>query len=388
MPRDRWTRILVILLSIIAAYYLAEKLLTLGRAFVDIIGLLALAWLLGFILQPIINWLSERPVPPPVIHLARQRLPAGFAQTLEALHLPYHAAVVVVYLGLLVVIIVLAIFLIPAILAQVAMLGATLPRSISETPRLLEDAQRELDRLNLGIDLRAVFQPSDLVDRAQELGTTIAQSAFSVAARVAALATSLLLVYFLSLYMMLDGHKLVNRIRDLIPVSYRDEVAFAMQTIDRVFGGFIRGELLIGILYGLGAFLAMSISGVKFSLAIASLGALLTLIPAFGEPIAMLLPGLTALIQGSHATVPLLIAMTAYQQLLIRVLMPRIMSEMVGMPALLTLAAVMVSVRLIGFYGLIFGIPVAGALYTMALFFLERHRLKQEPQMADPGQAE
>jgi len=388
VPRDRWTRILVILLSVIAAYYLVEKLLTLGRAFVDIIGLLALAWLLGFILQPIVNWLNEHPVPPAVIQLARRRLDPRFALRLETLHLSYSAAVAVVYLGLLVFIILLAIFLIPAIVSQLAMLGATLPRSIAGIPGLLDETQGELDKLNLGIDLRALFQPSELVSRAQELGTIIAQSAFSVAARIAAVATSLLLVYFLSFYMMLDGHKLVGRVKELIPVEYRDEVAFASQTIDRVFGGFIRGELLISSLYGLGAFLAMSISGLKFSLAIAFFAALITLIPAIGEPIAMLLPGLVALIQGSRATVPLLIAMAAYQQLLIRVLMPRILSEMVGMPALLILAAVMISVRLIGFYGFIFGIPMAGALYTMALFFLERHRLREEPRMTDPGQEE
>ena len=45
MPRDRWTRILIILLSIIAAFYLAERLLALGQAFVDIIELLALVGL-------------------------------------------------------------------------------------------------------------------------------------------------------------------------------------------------------------------------------------------------------------------------------------------------------------------------------------------------------
>jgi predicted PurR-regulated permease PerM len=60
----------------------------------------------------------------------------------------------------------------------------------------------------------------------------------------------------------------------------------------------------------------------------------------------------------------------------------------VGMPALLILTAVMVSVRLIGFWGFIFGIPVAGALYTMGFFFLERYRLKEGPGLATPRSEE
>lgn len=144
----------------------------------------------------------------------------------------------------------------------------------------------------------------------------------------------------------------------------------------------------MGVLYGAGAFLAMSISELAFSLAIAFLTALIMFIPAIGAPIAMILPALVALIQGSGATIPLFIAMTAYQQVLLRILMPRIMSEVVGMPALLILTAVMISVRLIGFWGFIFGIPVAGALYTIGLFLLERYRLKQETEPANLGEGE
>ena len=388
MPRDRWTRILVILLSIIAAYYLAEKLLALGRAFVDVIELLALAWLLAFILQPVVRWLSEHPVPPVLIHLARQRLDPQFAQKLEGLRMSYSAAVVTVYLGLLVIIIVLAIFIVPAVLSQFSLLGETLPRYILQVPKLIDNAQQELDRLNLGIDLKALCQPSDLTQRAQELGALIVQNAFSIATSVATTVGSVLLVYVLSFYILLDGRKLADRLGELIPYRYRDEVAFAAQSIDHTFGGFIRGQLLMGVLYGLGAFVAMSIARLGFSLAIASLTALIMTIPAIGAPIAMVLPGLVALVQGSRATIPLLIAMTAYQQVLLRIIMPQIMSEMVGMPALLILAAVMVSVRLIGFWGFIFGIPVAGALYTIGLFFLERHRLKQGAEATNPGETE
>jgi len=386
MPRDRWARLLIILLIIIAAYYLAERLLAFGQAFVDVIELLAMAWLLAFILQPVVKWLSEHPIPPLLIRLVRRRLDPQFAQKLQDLHMPYGAAVVTVYVGLLAIIIVLAIFIIPAVVYQFSLLGKALPRYILQIPELIDSAQRELDRFNLEIDLRTFYQPSELNQRAQELGTLVVQNAFAIAAGVATTVGNVLLVYLLSFYMLLDGRKLGGLIGDLIPHRYRDEVTFAAQSIDRTFGGFIRGQLLMGVLYGVGAFMAMSIAQLAFSLAIAFLSALIMFIPAIGAPIAMVLPGLVALTQGSGATIPLLIAMTAYQQVLLQILMPRIMSEVVGMPALLILTAVMISVRLIGFWGFVFGIPVAGALYTIGLFLLERYRLKQGAELSALGE--
>jgi predicted PurR-regulated permease PerM len=386
MSHDRWARTLIVLLSIIAAYYLAEKLLTLGKAFVDVIELLALAWLLGFILQPVVKWLTEHPIPPPLIRLAHGRLEPQIAHKLQTLRMPYSAAVVTVYLGLLIIIIVLAIFIIPAVLSQFSLLGATLPRYILQIPELIDNAQKEINRLNLDIDLRILYQPIDLNERAQELGALVVQHAFTIATGIATAIGSVLLVYVLSFYMLLDSRKLARHTAHLIPHQYRDEVAFATQSIDRTFGGFIRGQLLVGILYGVGAFVAMSIAELGFSLAIAFLAALIMFIPAIGAPIAMILPALIALIQGSSATVPLLIAMTVFQQVLLRIVMPRLLSEMVGMPAVLTLAAAMISVRLIGFWGFVFGIPLAGALYTMGLFLLERYRLKHAIQVANPGE--
>ena len=47
------------------------------------------------------------------------------------------------------------------------------------------------------------------------------------------------------------------------------------------------------------------------------------------------------------------------------------------MPPLLILAAIMISVKLIGLWGFIFGIPVAGALYATGTFFLNRWKGQQ-----------
>jgi predicted PurR-regulated permease PerM len=54
------------------------------------------------------------------------------------------------------------------------------------------------------------------------------------------------------------------------------------------------------------------------------------------------------------------------------------------MPPLLILAAIMISARLIGIWGFIFGIPVAGALYAIGTFFLDRWKGKQRIVSNEP----
>lgn len=55
-------------------------------------------------------------------------------------------------------------------------------------------------------------------------------------------------------------------------------------------------------------------------------------------------------------------------------LMPRLMSEAVGLHPLLVFAAIIFSIKIAGFWGAFFGIPVAGVLWAMAKFLFGERR--------------
>jgi predicted PurR-regulated permease PerM len=133
----------------------------------------------------------------------------------------------------------------------------------------------------------------------------------------------------------------------------------------------------MAFLYAAFVIVVMTIAGLGFAVAIGSLAGLIMFIPVIGAPIAMVMPAIIALFQSPSLALWMLVIMTVYQQILLHILMPKIMSEVVGMPPLLILAAIMISVRLIGVWGFIFGIPVAGALYATGTFFLDRWKEQQ-----------
>jgi predicted PurR-regulated permease PerM len=395
MERNGWLRALIILLVIIASLYLAGQVWQTISLFSDIILLFALAWLIAFILRPIVDWISGRPVPGIVVRLARRLLEDRPASLLERIRLPHWLAVDLVYLGLLILLIIFAISLVPVTIDQLSQLRATLPYYLEQVPGFLETMQGELARFHIQLDLVSMYKPENLNLQLQALAAEIVRNAGTIAAGVANTVTSLLLLLVLSFYMSLEGKRVGQQVFALVPLEYQEEVAFALRVADRNFGGFIRGSIVMAILYALGVAAVMTMTHLPFTLAVAIASGLFTLIPVAGQPVSLALPTLIALFQNSNTALLVFVILVLYQQLFLsQVVVPRILSEATGMPVLLVLAGMLIGVRIIGFWGLVFGIPVAGIIYTMLILFLERfkrgrdERYKQAHQEETPEEGE
>jgi predicted PurR-regulated permease PerM len=375
MERNGWLRALIILLVIIAGLYLAGQVWQAVSRFGDIVLLFALAWLMAFILRPMVDWLSERPMPGGVVRLARRRLGDRPANLLGRIYLPHWLAVSLVYLSLLILLIVFTISLVPVTIEQFSQLRAALPYYLERVPGFLEATQEELARFHIQLDLVSIYEPENLNRQLQALATEMVHNAGAIAAGIANTVTSLLFLLVFSFYMSLEGRRVGQQALALVPLEYQDEVAFALRVADRNFGGFVRGSIVMAVLYALGVVVVMRMTHLPFTLVVAVASGLFTLIPVAGHPVSLALPTLIALFQNTNTALLVLLILVIYQQVfLTQVLVPRILSEATGMPVLLVLAGMLVSVRIIGFWGLIFGIPVAGIIYTMGILFLERFK--------------
>jgi len=173
---------------------------------------------------------------------------------------------------------------------------------------------------------------------------------------------------------MLDGKRLSNQFYRLLPVRYQDESRFVFSTINRTFGGFLRGQLLMALIQGIFTSIAMQVFGLQYKMVTSILSGVVMFIPELGAPLAMILPASVSLIQGAQATILLLVTLFVFQQILLRLIIPHIMSEAIGMPPLLVLISVLISTKVMGFWGFFFGIPVAGAIYIITVFALEQFK--------------
>lgn len=372
MPRE--FRSLMVLLAIIGSLWLANWLWEMASHLADIILLFFLAWLVAFTLSPVVERISQGAMAPTIASGVRRLGASRAADRIQRFRLPRSVAVALMYLALAVVLILSGLFLIPTVVSQLAQLANRLPTYVAQVPHSLEVLQAELIERGIEVDLTLASQLREQLLRTVQISAArFAQNALGVATGLASLVTNFFLVLILSFYMMLDAPRLSRRFLELVPPDWRDEAVFFLRSVDRTFGGFVRGQLIMAVLSAVGTMIVMRWAGLTFILAVSLFAGFIMLIPIVGAPIALFLPVIIAIFQKTPATaLSVGVALFVFQQMILHMLMPRIMSEAMGMHPLLVFAALLVGVRVAGFWGALFGIPVIGVVYAMAAFFYER----------------
>jgi predicted PurR-regulated permease PerM len=342
----RWLTAVLILGAFVLAIVLISLVGSIFFAFGDVVLVFFLAWLLAFILSPVVAGLT-RNVP----------------------YLPRIGAVVLVY-AMLVGAIVLAVVLVAGALASsISDFVASVPRLRDDLPTLLAPWQ---DRLN-GLGLRQI----DLVAQATSFLDNLANYAVALAGPVQQLAVAslgamgnLLIVLILSLYMVIDRDDILSFLFRLVPPGYKEEARLLETSVARSFGGFLRGQAILGVVYAAVAAITSAVLGIPYLAVTTAVSGGLMAIPFFGPFVAWAPPVIVALLAAPNATVPSLILMGIGWLIVMNVLQPRLMQEAVGIHPIVVLGSVLVGSKIAGVTGAIFGIPIAAVISAFFFHFL------------------
>ena len=357
LERSPLVRLLVIVLLLIAALFLAQQVWALAAAFGDIILLFFLAWLVGFMLSPLAKALC------------------GDGQ------MPRPAAVALVYLGLILALVLAGLVVIPAILAQLSQISSSLPQYAEQAPGLMTSMQDWLNAHHVGVQISSFYSASDLSARIESVAAAAAQNALGWATGLASLLFNIIIVLVLSFYFVLDGERIAESALRLVPDPYPEEARTLMQSVDRSFGGFLRGQTIQAAICGIGTAVIMLIAGLDYVLLASVLTSLAIIIPFIGPFLGLAFPLLVGAFQ---LPLPqflfLFTALLVLQQVVFNVIAPKVVSDAVGMHPLLVFLALLVGMKVAGMAGAIFGIPVAAVINAMIPVFYRR-------SLSIPGQS-
>jgi predicted PurR-regulated permease PerM len=388
MNFDEWPptiRIGLSILAVVGSVWLLGQLLSLIAFFWDIILLFFLAWLLSFTLRPIVDQLSVAPIPRPLIRRLRDIGQSRWIERFAGWHFSRLPATLLVYTGLAVLLITAIVFIVPVAVTQFGQLVGRIPTYGAEVLAFFQRVQIEnptlIERLNsqaaqFGVDLGEAYRSLNIAGSIQSIAGHLAQNTLGIAAGFVSLLANLFLVIILSFYITLDAPRISRWVIGTVPGHWRDECQVLFRSIDQTFGGFIRGQLLMAVISSVGTMIIMQLAGLNFVIVVSLFAGTMMLIPVIGAPIALFLPSLIALFQsGLDAGIAVFIAIFALQQVVLHVMMPRIMSQTMGMHPLLVFAALLMGVRVAGFWGALFGIPVVGVLAAMLNYIYHREIL-------------
>jgi predicted PurR-regulated permease PerM len=348
--RDPWLRALSILGCAIAGFYLASLLLGLLEQFADIVLLFFLAWLVAFVLEPVVSTLVEGRVP-----------------RIAAIGLTYLTLLVLFSLGV--------ILLVPALSLQVVDVAQNLPNYVDQSTGLLTSIQASANDFLTShgspvlVDLKSALDPQELSRRADSLGPPILSNAIGLATGAATLLVEVVIMLILSFYFMVDGARLAEQLITALPLRAQDDARFLVASIHHAFAGFLRGQLFQAFLGGVGTGVVMSVLHVDYALLSSVIAAVVLLIPFLGPVLAVIVPVAIALLTRPDVALLLLLALIALQQVIFNVLGPRILSNQIGLHPLLVFFAVLTGARVAGIWGAIFGVPIVAVAMTMISFY-------------------
>ncbi len=350
MPRNGpWLRTLIVLFVIALTIHVGRELWYLALRFGDIIVLFLSAWLFSLVLRP-----------------------AAF-NLRAASRLPWALSVAIVYLLFFGLVVLLSLMAGPMLLNQMAELVNEIPRWIQTLPELYLAAQQNLPEFLRPEQLPTIFNERDLINSLQQLAPPLAQNALGLLTGVSWLLFSLIIVLILSFYLTLDGTRIARGTLSILPDEHVETATYLVDSFEKSFGGFLRGQLIQSIIYAVGTAVILKIAGVGYVTLATTIAAIAMFIPLIGPFIALGPALFFAALEGSVTTVVVvLLALLALQQVVFNIVAPKVMSDVVGIHPLLVFLAILVGSKVAGIGGAILGVPVTAVIVAMIGFFYRR----------------
>ncbi len=347
-PRERrWLDIVLFLAAVALAFVVLGYLANLLAAFGDLMLVFFLSWLLAFILSPLVSRVASIPF---------------MSRT---------GAVVVVYVLLFGGLVILVVAVAGALANSVADFLASVPTLRSDLPSILAPWQDRLNALGL-TDVNLTEQSRAFLDNLSRYAAQLAGPLQQVAVASFGAIASLLLILILSLYMVADRDRMLAFGFRLVPRQLKEEARLLETSVARSFGGFLRGQGIMGLTYAAVAAVTSMVLGLPYAAGLAAASGLLMAIPFFGPFVAWAPPVLAALVVAPGVTLPTVIAMAAGWLLVMNVLQPRLMSQALQIHPIVVLGSVLVGSKVAGISGAIFGIPVAAVVSAFFFHWLGR----------------
>ncbi|MCB9809118.1 AI-2E family transporter [Candidatus Nomurabacteria bacterium] len=298
---------------------------------------------------------------------------AAFVESLSKglirrLHFPRVIAVMLVYIVVIIGVAVLLYLFIP-----------TFGKEIGDLTTLLNTGDGSGNIKDTFETLRAAGAGADPIEFFSQikgsLGTVSSEVLNTVQTAFGGL-VNFMLVMVISFYLSIEERGVEQFLRAVTPLQYEEYVISVWRRTEYKIGAWLRGQLLQALILATLTYLGLWIFGVPYALMLSVLAAALGMIP-FGIVLAGLIALFIAYTSGGLNMMLLTFAWYALlQQLENYVLQPLIINRVTGVPPLVVLISVIVSVALFGFVGLILAIPLAVVVVEVVRDYEKEKRIE------------
>lgn len=331
----------------------------------------ALALLIAFILEPLVDWLSQ--------------------QKVSGRPVPRILAIIGIYVVFIALSATFGTWAVSQIGHELAGVGKVTKSLLVEaramTRDLLDAAETFAVENSLPVDrkeIQAVVE-QNLVSTTEE-ASRYAASLFTLGRDVVGgtfrAVFGLFLVLMLTAFMSMDRARIEAFFHSLVPHEYQGAYENVLQGMSVGLAGVVRGQVTICLLNGALTFVGLWLLGVKLPLILATVAAVFSLIPIFGSILSTLPIVAMALTDSFAKGFFALLWIIGIHLLEANLLNPKIMGDAAKIHPVLVVFALIVGEQTAGLMGALFAVPVTSVLLTLFKFF-HRRALALEARSAD-----
>ncbi|MEO8570760.1 MAG: AI-2E family transporter [Chloroflexota bacterium] len=190
-------------------------------------------------------------------------------------------------------------------------------------------------------------------------------------------------------YLLKDKVGLVSAFDRALPDTWRFDVWAIIRTIDRIFGQWIRAQLILGFTVGIFTFIGLTVLSQavdpifgRYAILLSVIAGVLELVPIIGPIISAVPAVLLAAIAGPAALVAALLLYTLVQQVENNFLVPKIQGDAVELHPAAVMFAIIVGGSLAGLVGAILALPMSAAFRDVVRYLFRRLSADQPEALA------
>jgi predicted PurR-regulated permease PerM len=355
---EKWNRLLVVVVTWLLMFLLVGVIVRLTFYISHTVLLFSLATLLAYALDPVVEFLRQKCV----ISLAGRKRALSRSSSV--------GIVFFLMLGL----IVFAIFaLARPTIHQIRLLGDKHLQALyrHEIMGMVMRGDAQLKTLGVKQRMQDYFKdPSSLPPSLQSAESEIERSTVLFLGRLAVSVGETVIVLLITVYLLIFGTQMRQKFNAMLPAGLLPYASVWEDEVNRILGGFVRGQLTISILLGVVSAVACIAVGIRFWLLIGFFVAGASLIPVFGPYIGATPAIILALLTPTHfhnriaAAIVLLAIFVTINEGASKVLYPRLVGKAIGLHEVLVLFVLFAGLELGGVPGVLFAAPVTAIAFA------------------------
>lgn len=213
----------------------------------------------------------------------------------------------------------------------------------------------------------------------QDIGEyTLKIASFSLSAifTFASTVVELIVVPFITFYMMKKGGYFVNAFIHIFPDRFHNHLEQLFREIHFVLNAYIRGQLLLSTLMAVVVFIGMWTLDIPYPLVIGLLAGIVEMIPLIGPIIGAIPPVLLGLLQGTAVMLQVIVFYVIVQQVDGHFVMPKLMGSIINVHPVAIIAGVLIGGKIFGVLGMMIAVPLVAVLQILLkhMWFYDRYK--------------